>query len=336
MKKTLSLILALLLSLSLVLTACDKTSPAPAETPEYVFTSEMNDKTKAEADEVLSTFMQAFEENNPSLALPLFSSGFEATEENLGAFFSEVTKLVDKPFILYDSYYMNDLTVSESPVKVKKSEAAGDYIEITPASKEIYCAMYVSEGEKISRMMSVLLAKEGGKFKITWISPTDFEYNGKGAPAIYKNTQALADDGKLFAAYVSSCMLGNIFRPGGFYRYENDLEMEDLCYKLFADISGTHKLPLALSETTNSSVYEIGIANDDDHGILPMIFYKTDVSVDNEEELRAESKKVLAAIEKLSPGLAENFEYIRFEATNDEITEDTTTINKKTINLKTR
>ena len=181
MKKKLSLILALLLSLSLILTACNKTSPAQTETPEYIFTSEMDDKTKAEADEILATFMQAFEENNPSLALPLFSSGFEATEENIGGLLSEVAKLVDKPFIIYDSYYMNDLTVSESPVKIKKDEASGDFIEITPASNEIYCAMYVSEGEKISRMMSILLAKEGGKFKITWISPTDFEYNGKGA-----------------------------------------------------------------------------------------------------------------------------------------------------------
>lgn len=336
MKKKISFILALLLIVSLLLTACDKSAPATEETPEYLYTSEMNDKTKAEVDEVLATFMQAFEENNPSLASPLFSSEFNATEEDIGTFFSEVAKLVDKPFMLYDSYYVDNLTVSEAPVKVKKSESAGDFIEITPASKEIYCAMYVSEGEKISRMMTILLAKEGGKFKITWIAPTDFEYNGEGAPALYKKTQALSDDGKLFAAYVSSCMLGNIFRPGGFFRYENDLDMEDLCYKLFADISGTHKLPLVLSETTNSSIYEIGIANDDEHGILPMIFYKTDVPVDSEEELRAESEKVLAAIEKLSPGLSENFEYIRFEATNDEITEDTTTINKKVLNLKTR
>ncbi len=334
MKKTLSLILALLLSLSLVLTACDKSTPTPAETPEYVFTSEMSDKAKAEADEVLATFMQAFEENNPAVAVPLFSSGFEATEENIGAFFSEVAKLVDKPFMLYDSYYINNLTVSESPIKVKKSDSSGDFIEITPASDEIYCAMYVSEGEKISRMMTILLAKEGGKFRITWIAPTDFEYNGKGAPAVYEKTQALADEGKLFAAYVSSCMLGNIFRPGGFFRYENDLEMEDLCYKLFSDISSTYKLPLTLSDTTDSLVYEIGIANDDEHGVIPMILYKTTVPVDDEEQLTKESEKVLAAMEKLSPGLSENFEYIRFEATNDEITEETTTINRKIVNLK--
>lgn len=334
MKKKLSLILALLLVFSLVLTACDKTTPATGETPEYVFTSEISDKTKAEVDDVLATFMQAFEENNPSLAAPLFSSGFEATDENIGAFFTEVAKLVDKPFMPYDSYYMNNLTVSESPIKVKKNADAGDFIEITPASSELYCAMYVSEGEKVSRMMSILLAKEGGKFKITWISPTDFKYDGEDAPAIYEKTKTLSDDDKLFAAYVSSCMLGNIFRPGGFFRYENDLDMEDICYKLFSDISGTYALPLELSDTSNSSIYEIGIANDEEHGIIPMIFYKTDVPVDNEEELRNESAKVLAAIEKLSPGLSENFEYIRFDATNDEITEDTTTINKKTLNLK--
>lgn len=330
MKKKLSLILALLLVLSLALSACNNAS----ESVDYVLASEIGDDVKAEADAVLSGFMQAFEENNPAAALPLFSSEFEANEEDLAAFFEEVQKLVDAPFVPYDSYYMKGLTVEEALLKVKKSADATEYIEIAPAAEELYCAMYVSDSKNISRMMTILLARENGEFKITWVAPTDFKYDGVAAPEVYNRTKTLSDEGKLFSAYISSCKLGKIMRPGSFFRYSNDLEMEDLCNSLVDKISTSYPLPLALAETTESSVYEISLANDAELGLIPLIFYKTDATITNESALRAESEKVLAALEKIFPDIRESSEVIRFEATNDVIDENTTSINKKSINLK--
>ena len=332
MKKKISLVLTFVLVLSLVLSAC--TEPTAPETPEFVIASAIDDATKAEADKVLASFMQAFEEDKPADAAELFSEGFEATEENIGAFFAEVRKLVSSPFVPYDAYYISGIEVSDAPVKIKKDESAKDYIELTPAEDELYCAMYVSEGEKISYMMTVLLAKEGENFKIVWVNPTDFKYNGADANALYEKTKALSDDGKTIPAYISSCMLSNVFRPGGYFRYENDLEMEDICYKLFTEIAEKYPLPLALENTSDSAIYEIGISNDAELGIIPLFLFKTSVDVNDEAALKAESEKVITALEKLSPGLRKNFEYARFEATNDELTEETTSINSKTVNLK--
>jgi len=332
MKKKISLILALVLVFSLMLTAC--TEPTPPQTQEYVLASEIDAETKADAEEVLSAFMQAFEEDNASIATSLFSSDFEATEENIGAFFDELHKLVTVPFVPYDAYYVKGLEVSDLPIKVRKGADAEECIEITPGKEEMYCAMYVSEGEKVSYMMTVLLVKEGADFRIVWVNPTDFEYNGLGANELYAKTKELEDGKKLIPAYVSSCMLSNIFRPGGYLRYANDAEMEDICYRLFKEIAATYPLPLELEGTTESSVYEIGIANDNELGILPLIVLKTSADVNDETALRSEGEKALAALEKLSPGMSDSFEYIRFEATNDEITEETTAINKKVLNLK--
>ncbi len=332
MKKKISLILIFTLILSLVLSAC--TEPTTPETPEFVLASAIDDATKSEAEKVLSSFMQAFEEDNPATAAELFSKGFEATEENIGAFFEEVKKLVSSPFVPYDAYYVKGVEVSDAPVKIKKDAQAKDYIELTPASTELYCAMYVSEGEKISYMMTVLLAKEGESFRIVWVNPTDFKYNGADANALYEKTKELSEDDKLIPAYVSSCMLSNIFRPGGYFRYENDLDMEDICYKLFTEIVDKYPLPLKLEATSDSAIYEIGIANDPELGIIPLFLFKTSVDVNDETALNAEAEKVITALEKLSPGIRDNFEHARLEATNDELTEETTSINSKTVNLK--
>ncbi len=331
MKKNLSLILALLLILSIALTACDN---KPKQLGEYTLTSEISDNTQAEANDVLARFMTAFEENKPADAVNLLHSKLEASEENISAFFEEMHKLVDAPYVPYDSYYMKGLTVSEAPLKIKKNESDPNYIEVAPLADELYYAMYVSEGEKVSRMMTILLARENGELKITWIAPTDFKYDGEDAPAIYNKTKSLSDEGKLFSAYISSCKLGNIIRPGSFFRYSNDLEMEDICYKLVSDIADAHPLPLKLENTNDSSVYEIGIAHDDEHGIIPLVFYATAASVDDEAVLRAESEKVLESLKQVFPDITESSEYIRFEATNDEINESTTSINKKFVTLK--
>ncbi len=331
MKKKISLILTFVLILSLVLSACNE--PTVPETPEFVIASEPDEATKSSANEVLSSFMQAFEEDNPSLAARLFSKGFEATDENIGSFFAEVRKLVSSPFVPYDAYYVKDIPISEAPAKIKKSSDAKDYIELTPAESELYCAMYVSEGEKISYMMTILLAKENGEFKIVWVNPTDFKYNGKDANALFEKTKALSDDKKLVSAYISSCMLSNIFRPGGYFRYEKDVDMEDICYKLFTEISTEIPLPLELENTADSAIYEIGISNDPELGIIPLFLFKTSVDINDEAALLLESQKVLDAVEKVSPGIKESFENIRFEATNDNLDENTTTINSKEINL---
>lgn len=329
MKKTsiLAILLAALMVFSLF--GCDSGSD---ELPEYILAAEITAEVEASANKTLSTFMQAFEEDNPAAALPLFSESVEATEEDLSSFFESISSLISSPFVPYDAYYMNKLEVSESLIKVKKTDDSENYIEVTPAAEELYCAMYVSEGKKISQMMTFLLIREGDAFKIAWVNPTDFKYSGDDAIALYEKTKALADADKLIPAYISSCMLSNIFRPGGYFRYANDVEMEDLCYKLFTEISETYKLPLALSDTNNSSVYEIGISNDADHGVIPLILIKTD----EKSALEKEATACLSALEKLSSGIVDTFDYVHFEITNDTPEDENTEIKSEKVVIKTK
>lgn len=328
MKKRVFLLLAaVLIALSLV--SCQK-NPS-AELPEFHFASEITEEVRADAEKTLSVFMQAFEEDNAKAALDLFSDGFECTEDELSAFFTELSNLAESPFVPYDAYYMNDLEVSEALIRVKKDENSKDYIELTPASRELYCAMYASEGDVTSYMMTILLTREDGGFKVAWINPSDFKFNKNDAPAFYKKTLALYEEEKLIPAYVSSCMLSSVLRPGGYFRYEKDVEMEDLCYKLYAEVSDAFALPLELKDTSSSVLHEVGITRNAEHGVIPLIRAKTDVSTEDEAALEKECSRIIKALEKLSPGMAEVAKYVCFDVTNDEISENQTTVNSKKI-----
>ena len=329
MKKT--SILALLLAFVMVFSLFGCTSSS-GDLAEYLLASEASDDVLKAANETLSAFMQAFEENNPSAAMPLFSESVESTEADLAAFFESVSALSSSPFVPFDAYYLNNLQVSDALMKVKKSADAENYIEITPAAEEMYCAMYVSEGDKISHMMTILMVYEGADFKIVWVNPTDFEYSGRDALEIYETTKKLSDDGRIIPAYISSCMLSNIFQPGGFFRYKENAEMEDICYKLFTEISETYKLPLALENTNNSSVYEIGISNDEEYGVIPLILIKTD----EKSDLEKEAKAVVSSLDALSPGISDTFDYVHVEMTNDDPANEEVKIESEKIVIKTK
>ena len=78
-------------------------------------------------------------------------------------------------------------------------------------------------------------------------------------------------------------------------------------------------LPYALEGTSNSSVGEINVALEKDYGLIPHLIFKTDVKIGDKKQLAAEAQLVIEALEKLSPGIRDSFEYIRMEATNDEL-----------------
>ena len=328
--KKLSLIMALMLIFTLAFAACTKTetttpatdapdtesnTPAAAD-GEFVYVSELDSAKEAQIKETITGFMSCYEEDRVSDALAYLSSSFETNADELGEFFKSLHELAENPFLPYDAYYLDNLEVSDIPIHVKKNKDSSEYLEIVPANEETYIAFYLSEGEHISRLLTIVLTNDNGEFKISFLNPTDFKYAGEDAPALYEKTKKLSDEGKLIAAYINSVKVINTYRPGGYLRYAIDTECEDLYYKLYMEIAEKHELPLAI-EGTNSSVYVIGITNDEDHGVIPMVLFKTDVDITNEEALSAESGIILSKLEELSPGFIESFEYVSFEATNE-------------------
>ncbi|MBQ8004335.1 MAG: hypothetical protein IJ299_04505 [Oscillospiraceae bacterium] len=319
MKKTLVCVAALVTVLALILCSCgDK----PKTAGEYTLTSELSDELKAEADAVLSEFIRCYEEDNAEGVLALLDEGLETTTEDIGTLFTELHSMAKNPFVPFDKYYLNGLTVGDTLIKVKHAAEDKQYLELVPASEELLCALYVSESDKISYMLSIMLTKTENGFKIGYFTPTVYKYNGMDAPAVYEKTKELSSAGKTVPAYIYSCMIGSAYRPGGYMRYENDVEMEDMCYKLYTEIAEKLPLPYALSDTANSSLYRISIVNDGEYGAMPLLLVRTDTPVSDKAAIEAECQKVIDRIEAISSGLRAEFSHAHMTVTNDTIDEN--------------
>ena len=311
MKKTTAALLALVLAVSMLLTSCGGDGFILASTPDA--------DLQAELDEILAKYIACYEEGNAKGAIELFTSDFETTEESIAQFFVQVKETTESPFSLYETYYVKGVAQSEETVKIKKNKTDENYIEILPGGEDIVCALFLSEGEKVSKMMSVILTKDGEAFKIAYINPGVYKIKGEDANVYFEKTKALQSEEKFVAAYMSSCMLNAIMQPGGYLRYPDNDAMDELCYNMFLDIYEKMPLPYALEGTSNSSVGEINVALEKDYGLIPHLIFKTDVKIGDKKQLAAEAQLVIEALEKLSPGIRDSFEYIRMEATNDEL-----------------
>ena len=328
MKRKIAFILALTLMLSALLTSCSADEFIIAATPDA--------EEQAAVEGILSAYMTAYEENNAAGATELFSSEVGATTESIAQYFEQIHALSPAPYTPGEIYYMKNLPESEANVKVKKDKSDVNYIELLPATKDLVCAFYTSESERESRMMTVILVPEESGYKIHYTNPAVYKFAGKDALAIYEETLRMKKEGSLVAAYINSCMLGTVFRPGGYFRYEKDIEMEDLCYQLYLEITEAIELPLKLEGTSNSELGQIDFTNDETHGAIPRLLFKTDVPITDKAALEAEANKVIDALELLSPGLRKNFDYIRMDATNDELGADASTIKSDFVIIATK
>lgn len=319
MKKTFLCVMAFAAALTLLLCGCGN---KPKTTGEYTLTSELTSELKTDAEGVLSEFFRCYEEDDAAGVLPLLDESLETNAEDIGALFTELHGMAKNPFVPFDKYYLNGLKVSDTLIKVKHTAEDKAYLELVPASEELLCALYVSEGEKISYMMSVMMTRTEDGFKIGYFTPTVYKYNGMDAPAIYEKTKEISEAGNTVPAYIYSCMIGSAYRPGGYMRYENDVEMEDMCYKLYTEIAEKLPLPYALPDTANSSLYRISIVNDGEYGAMPLLLVRTDTPVSDKAAIEAECQKVIDRIETISPGLRAEFSHANMTVTNDKIDEN--------------
>ena len=171
MKKKLCLVTFVIMLICLCLSGCVGEVAKMDSTGQFYLSSEPSAEDKKEIDSVVTGFIKCYEENNAKDAHALFTEDFTGTEEDLKAFFTQIHEVCKNPFVPFDSYYIAGVNPSETAIKVKHKEEDTSYMEVVPGSDRLYYGIYVSEGEKVSYVLSLALTKEDGDWKLAWVNP---------------------------------------------------------------------------------------------------------------------------------------------------------------------
>lgn len=303
--KIISLILAFAL-----FTACSPAEVKADDEGDYVLASVMSDEVKAEVDVIVNAFLTALREKDGGKITEYLDENFEVKAEELTSFFTDATK--DKAeYQVFDTYYVNGIKDSDVSIRIKKTDEDGNYAMLTPGSSEICATIFQSENETVSQAITLLTARIDGKMKIVWIDTSDSAYYGMTAPEIYALATAAKTDGKDYLAYVYAQMMLNICQPGNVYFYKETTEITDFVNEMSA--WGQEKYPIEVVDDKHK-IHLVGLSLED-VGVVPMLFYQTDVDIKS-AELEADAKKVKDAFLKEHPYLKDAFAKITLHATN--------------------
>ncbi len=311
---------ALAIALTFTIAGCSYDKPITTETEEFYLTKndQMDEATKASLEEITTAFEEYLGSANPDSIKPYLDGDFETTNEQLKQFANSFVSK-NAAFTLYDSYYIKDVKPNTVTTLFKKSETASEGIELTPASDEMYLALYTTEDgktsyvEKVAQMVSLLCAKDDGKWEIVWVDASDVKYNGEDAREILKKAVEASESGKFLSSYIYSLMLNLTMRPGNALVYDNYLDMEDFYYKTATEFQKQYPLPYVPESLPGTKIHAIALANEE-AGIIPLIVMESPVSLSDERRLRVQANAVLEDLELKSPGFTEDFPAIAISA----------------------
>lgn len=277
---------------------------------DYVLTSQPEASDAAEIEKIEEIFLTALKDKNTAELKEQLDPEVPITEETLKTFLESAAGEGMADYKKYDAYYLSGLTKSDISIRAKKSDDSKDYIMFTPASDELYAALYASENEYVSQVITLLFSKVSGKWKIVWIDSTDLAYNGEKADFYYEKSKEARESGQEMLAYIYVQMMYNISQPGRLYYYEKTEEMLEYANEM--SVWGETNFPV---ELPTGNVYLVGIAREET-GIVPMFLYHTAADITNAEAFRADAIRAKNEFVKKYPEIAENFSKITVRATN--------------------
>jgi hypothetical protein len=316
LKKTLRLIIIFVLILQTAHLASCKQAGEPRV---FADNDKMSAETRAELDKITGAFEKALSDTDVTEIMKLKDESFSASESELKMYFEDRKEQNKNPFVKYDEYYIKNIKVSDELVRVYKDNTSESYIEIYPKNSEIYITMYASDNEKISGMVTLIAAKTENSWKIMWIDISDYKYNGKSAQDYHKLAKDLFGEGKVLPAYIYAEMMFNIIQPGRILKYADFDDMKTTYEEIGQEFSNTLTLPLSFPELPNVKIYVVGLGNDEEKGVIPLVTYRTDTPISDEAARIAEGKRIIELLGEKYTGFRYEFAFVTLNATNDDL-----------------
>lgn len=284
---------------------------------EYAYLAEtLPDQDRAELDAVLSAFELALETQSATELMQFVNASFTADDATLTAFFKGVTE-DGSSYAKYDDYYVSGMKVEETPVLIKKTAESENSVQVVPAGKEMYVALYAGDtSAKVNSMISLVCTKQGGNWYIAWIDISDYQYNGEDAPALYARAKAAYEKGEVMPALVLAQMTASTATPGNALYYASADAIQEFVYEVATEGLKDYPLPMSLS-VSGVTLRSVATAKTE-YGVIPMFFYSSETPIANRAAIEKEATRVYRAIGKTFPGTIEAFPQAELRVTNDD------------------
>jgi hypothetical protein len=282
---------------------------------------QIDPKIKAEASVITNQVYSLMSENNYDDLSKLFSDTLleYINSDFAQKFMPNVQKVIKgKKYWVFDEFYARNVKPVDT---INISSGSGDNaykIKILSAANETYVSMLVA-GDSINEvMLTIILNKIKGKWKVSNIRGEDYSLRGKNAIAQYRYAQALGASGALIDAVNIMGLSSYCSAPGGStFVYTKTSEIKRYADSLTGIAKAKYPFPYTVNELTTKPLIVNIHYERMDSTLVPMIIYQSSIPVADTVSLKKENTAMQEQIGNIFEGMDKNNKILLYRAYNE-------------------
>jgi len=285
------------------------------------YNDEIDSKLRMEINSKTSSISKLFQEKNTLELKKQMTSEFSQKIRNIDMFINQVSGV----------FNIDDLKVANEYFTTVKTIGTNNVYTILPPNdkslivngmkidEKSYIQFLVSKAQGVQNLVFLQYVNQNKEWKLNLISGGKYSYLYKQSPDLIN----LSKDYYSKKEYISSALYAlsayQLMRPTSFLQYKNEQDYMKIIQESLVPVGKIFKLPKKLNGN-NVTLFKIDV-NGFQNGIVPIIKYATNISLDDKEKIKNEVTKISKEIFQIAPDLKTNFKTIIFQASS-EITSD--------------
>lgn len=257
--------------------------------------SDIDGLVKNEIDNLNKKVINSINTNNINELLEITSKDFKNNSDGLKEFLSKINGSKHSlEFKVIDEYHSTLKKVGNYNFTITTLEEDNPFFinNISAPSDEIYIVL-MSTDDKINKfLMSLVYVKEKEKWRLFLLSFGDYAYQGLNAIEYFQKAKQLKIKGDNISAFVYMNLASKLLRPSNILQYKKENEFIKFHDELSKEVINKYKFPIELgSIESKPNIFNISVTNTMD-GVLPIVMYKSNINLDNTEEIEEEANKI--------------------------------------------
>jgi hypothetical protein len=216
-------------------------------------------------------------------------------------------------FIQQDKFYFTTDKIGNFQITSLLTEDLPYAITISAFNRENFVSTLKSTTGVIDYLLTFVYTKENEQWKLGGVSIGDYTYGGLTALDYYSKAKQFKEKSYLVPAALYANITNKLLRPAPFIQYKNEPDIVNFGNDLYEELNEEYKFPYTLKENNGIELISLDITYTTE-GLLPVIKYKTNLSLDNVAAIEEEANKIKNEVLNLYPGMKESFHKFLFRA----------------------
>jgi hypothetical protein len=272
---------------------------------------------KQEVHALDDKLFKAWKTNDAASLKKMMSSALTGSN-NIDQFIDKIDSVPkSENYKILDEYYVENSTTGIPGTILSGTSSKNEYfIHYMAATKETYVALLTTNIPNSEMLITAIYGKYGNDWKLNSLQFGTYTVLNKTPIDLFNLAKQYYDKSYLIDAADYASLSNILLKPAGnLLQYKSEDEIRSFYKKVMQEVKNKYQFPLTISNI-DSKPEIFSIYPETEHGFFPVIKYLSAINLKDTVALKNENEKIKKEIGQIFPGIAENKEYVFYQACN--------------------